>query len=232
VAPRSRTPDAAGLGRRIWDHVAAGLALRRRSSRPTPRDEVTGWLWEGPFATLIREAIPGIADTDLRRACEYLNACGMVVPGQRPATPGQTSGSAPGVERIRALMRRIGGRVLVLDDRLSPRAPPGLCRRIRSIRRLLAPAAPRLCHAPSLGIIRPAMLLVGFQPLTDLECSVHVELPVHALLPWLEVGGRPRHWDYLGPVDLVGVPIVNNGRRAFVEDVLQPIGVRAGTDAQ
>ena len=138
---------------------------------------------------------------------------------------GTTTGSAPGVERIRALMRRIGGRVLVLDDRLSPRAPPGPCRRIRSIRRLLAPAAPRLCHAPSLGIIRPAMLLVSFQPLTDLECSVHVELPVHALLPWPEVGGRPRHWDYLGPVDLVGVPIVNNGRRAFVEDVLQPIGV-------
>ena len=62
------------------------------------------------------------------------------------------------------------------------------------------------------------------QPLTDLECSVHVELPVHALLHWPEVGGRLHHWDYLGPVDLVGVPIGHNGRRAFVEDVLQPIG--------
>ena len=46
---------------------------------PETRDDVTGWLWEGPFATLIREAIPGIAGTDLRRAREYLNACGMVV---------------------------------------------------------------------------------------------------------------------------------------------------------
>jgi hypothetical protein len=46
---------------------------------PDTRDDVTGWLWEGPFATLIRDAIPGIADTDLRRAREYLNACGMVV---------------------------------------------------------------------------------------------------------------------------------------------------------
>jgi hypothetical protein len=34
---------------------------------------------EGPFATLIRDAIPGTAETDLRRAREYLNACGMVV---------------------------------------------------------------------------------------------------------------------------------------------------------
>ena len=46
---------------------------------PETRDDVTGWLWEGPFATLIRDAIPGVADTDLRRAREYLNACGMVV---------------------------------------------------------------------------------------------------------------------------------------------------------
>ena len=57
---------------------------------PQTRDDVTGWLWEGPFATLIREAIPGIAGADLRRAREYLNACGMVVnvrAGQRGAQP-------------------------------------------------------------------------------------------------------------------------------------------------
>jgi len=46
---------------------------------PETRDDVTGWLWEGPLAALIREAIPGISGTDLRRAREYLNACGMVV---------------------------------------------------------------------------------------------------------------------------------------------------------
>ena len=95
------------------------------------------------------------------------------------------------------------------------------------VRRLRAPAAPWLGHAPSLGIIRPALLFVSFQPLTDLQCSVHVELPVHALLPWPEVGGRLRHWDYLGLVDLVGVPIGHNGRRASVQDVLQPIGALA-----
>ena len=44
----------------------------------------------GAVATLIREAIPGIADTDLRRAHKYLNACGMVVnvrANQRGAQP-------------------------------------------------------------------------------------------------------------------------------------------------
>jgi hypothetical protein len=57
---------------------------------PETRDDVTGWLWEGPLAALIREAIPGIAGTDLRRARDYLNACGMVVnvrAGQRGAQP-------------------------------------------------------------------------------------------------------------------------------------------------
>src|SRR5215472_841738 len=68
------------------------------------------------------------------------------------------------------------------------------------------------------------LLSVSFQPLTDLECGVHAELPVHALLPWPEVDGRLRHRDYLGPVDLVRVPTGHNGSRAFVEDVLEPIG--------
>lgn len=39
---------------------------------------------------MIREAVPGITDTDLRRAREYLNACGMVVnvrANQRGAQP-------------------------------------------------------------------------------------------------------------------------------------------------
>jgi hypothetical protein len=51
-----------------------------------------------------------------------------------------------------------------------------------------------------------------------------VELPVHALVLWPEVGGRFRHGDYPRPVDIVGVPIGHNGCRAFVQDVLQPIG--------
>ena len=58
--------------------------------RPDTRDDVTGWLWEGPFAALIREAILGITDADLRRAREYLSASGMVVNvrgNQRDAQP-------------------------------------------------------------------------------------------------------------------------------------------------
>jgi hypothetical protein len=46
---------------------------------PDTHDDISGWLWEGPFAVLIREAIPDITDADLRRTREYLNASGMVV---------------------------------------------------------------------------------------------------------------------------------------------------------
>jgi hypothetical protein len=83
-------PDAAGLGRRVWDHVRSRADDMPAQFTPQTRDDVTGWLWEGPFATLIHEAIPGIAGTDLRRAREYLHACGMVVnvrAGQRGAQP-------------------------------------------------------------------------------------------------------------------------------------------------
>src|SRR5262249_11585060 len=59
--------------------------------------------------------------------------------------------------------------------------------------------------AGSWGGIRSALLSVSLYPPIDLERSVHVELPVHALLPWAEVGGRLGHSDYLRPVDLVGV---------------------------
>jgi hypothetical protein len=74
MAPYSRRPDAAGLGRRIWEHVRGRASDVPEEFTPDTRDDVTGWLWEGPFATLIRDAIPGITDTDLRRAREYLNA--------------------------------------------------------------------------------------------------------------------------------------------------------------
>ena len=77
-------------GRRIWDHVRGRASSAPEEFTPHTRDGVTGWLWEGPFATLIREAVPGITDTDLRRAREYLNACGMVVnvrANQRGAQP-------------------------------------------------------------------------------------------------------------------------------------------------
>ncbi len=90
MAPRSRSPGPAGLGRRIWEHIRGRASDAPGEFTPDTRDEVTGWLWEGAFAALAREAVPGITDTDLRRAREYLNACGMVVnvrANQRGAQP-------------------------------------------------------------------------------------------------------------------------------------------------
>ena len=79
MAPRGRRPDAAGLGRRVWDHVRSRAGDASAQFTPDTHGDIPGWLWEGPFAALIREAIPDIADADLRRAREYLNASGMVV---------------------------------------------------------------------------------------------------------------------------------------------------------
>lgn len=79
MAPHPRKPDAVELGHRIWDHIRDQAGQLPGEFPPDTREGVTGWLWEGPFATLIREAVPGIGDPDLRRAREYLNACGMVV---------------------------------------------------------------------------------------------------------------------------------------------------------
>lgn len=86
MAARSRRPGAAELGRRIWEHLHGRAEERPGEFRPTTRDDVTGWLWDGVLASVIREAVPGIADSDLRRAREYLNASGIVVNmGGRPA---------------------------------------------------------------------------------------------------------------------------------------------------
>jgi hypothetical protein len=87
---------------------------------PDTRDDITGWLWEGPFATWIREAIPGITDTELRRTREYLSASGMVVNvrgNQRDAQPQWF---------IRAHWHQgQGGHVHVVTTRPSqPAAPP------------------------------------------------------------------------------------------------------------
>ena len=79
MAPRGRRLDAAGLGRRVWDHVRGRAGGAPDQFTLSAHDDIPGWLWEGAFAALIREAIPGITDADLRRAREYLNASGMVV---------------------------------------------------------------------------------------------------------------------------------------------------------
>jgi hypothetical protein len=79
MAPGSRRPDAAELSRRIWEHIRGRASGAPEEFTPDTRGEVTGWRWEGPFAALARQAVPGIAEADLRRAREYLNACGMVV---------------------------------------------------------------------------------------------------------------------------------------------------------
>ena len=79
MAPRSRRAGSAELGHRIWDHMRGRAKSAPGEFPPDTRDDVEGWLWEGVVASLIREAIPGIADSDLRRAREYLNASGMVL---------------------------------------------------------------------------------------------------------------------------------------------------------
>jgi hypothetical protein len=92
MAARSRRPGAAELGHRIWEHLHGRAEARPGEFRPATRDDVTGWLWDGVLASMIREAVPGIADSDLRRAREYLNASGMVVNmggDQRGAGPPQ-----------------------------------------------------------------------------------------------------------------------------------------------
>jgi hypothetical protein len=92
MAARSRRPEAAELGHRIWEHLHGRAEERPGEFRPATRDDVTGWLWDGVLANMIREAVPGIADSDLRRAREYLNASGMVVNmggDQRGAGPPQ-----------------------------------------------------------------------------------------------------------------------------------------------
>jgi hypothetical protein len=79
MAPGSRRPDVAELSHRIWEHLRGRAESVPGEFPLDTRDDVTGWRWEGAVASLIREAIPGITDSDLRRAREYLSACGMVV---------------------------------------------------------------------------------------------------------------------------------------------------------
>src|SRR6266581_1724557 len=102
MAPRTRRPDAAKLGHRIWDHLRDRAENMPGEFTPDARDDVTGWLWEGAVASVIREAIPGIAASDLRRAREYLSASGMVVNvggcqrGGGQPTRGTCTPAAPG----------------------------------------------------------------------------------------------------------------------------------------
>jgi hypothetical protein len=78
MAARSRRPDAAEAGHRIWNDLRGRAENRPGEFTSATRDNVAGWLWDGALASLIREAIPGIADSDLRRAREYLIASGMI----------------------------------------------------------------------------------------------------------------------------------------------------------
>jgi hypothetical protein len=78
MAARSRRPDAAEVGHQTWNHLRVRAEKRPGEFTPVTRDNAAGWLWDGALSSLIREAIPGIADSDLRRAREYLNASGMI----------------------------------------------------------------------------------------------------------------------------------------------------------
>src|SRR5260370_39000944 len=76
MAARSHRADAARLGHRIWDHLRDRAENLPGEFTPDARDDVTGWWWEGAVASVIREAIPGIADPDLRRPRQHLPASG------------------------------------------------------------------------------------------------------------------------------------------------------------
>ena len=90
MATGGRSPDAAELGRRVWDDLRGRAGERPRQFSPVTRKDVSGWLWDGALASLIRVAVAGIADRDLRRAREYLNASGMIT----NAGGGQRGGAA------------------------------------------------------------------------------------------------------------------------------------------
>ena len=88
MAPSSRRPDTAELGHHVWDYLRSRAENLPDEFTPDTRDDVRGWLWAGAVASLIREAIPGIPESDLRRAREYLNASGMVVNVRGPQRGG------------------------------------------------------------------------------------------------------------------------------------------------
>jgi hypothetical protein len=92
--------------------------------------EVTGWLWEGAAAALIRETIPGSTDADRRRARAYLNAAGLAVNARGQQRGGQPRGvSAPagtrgGAHRTGHLPATNSGQVTGRSPRLpAPRGP-------------------------------------------------------------------------------------------------------------
>ena len=91
MAARSRRPEAADLGHRIREHLHGRAEERPGEFRPLLMMSPARRL-DGVLASMIREAVPGISYSDLRRAREYLNASGMVVNmggDQRGAGPPQ-----------------------------------------------------------------------------------------------------------------------------------------------
>ena len=78
MAARSGGPDAAELGRRVWNDLRGRAGNDPAQFAPVTREDISGWLRDGVLASLIREAIPGITGSDLRRPREYLGASGMI----------------------------------------------------------------------------------------------------------------------------------------------------------
>src|SRR6266702_1272564 len=102
MAPRSRRQDAAELGHRIWDHLRGRAENLPGEFTPDICDDVTGWLWEGAVASLIREAIPGITDNDrLRGDNDRLR-------GDNDRLRGDNDRLRAEIEHIRALARDAG----------------------------------------------------------------------------------------------------------------------------
>ncbi len=78
MAPRSRT-EAAGLAHQVWLLLCTLAEQHPGEFTPETRGAAAGWHWEGPGAALMRRVAPDMADSERRRAKEYLQATHMMV---------------------------------------------------------------------------------------------------------------------------------------------------------
>jgi hypothetical protein len=81
--------EAAELAHRVWQHLRTEAEHHPEQFVADERFSVAGWRYLGAITALIRDAVPDIADTDLRRARAHLDAAGMVVNVRGPHRGGR-----------------------------------------------------------------------------------------------------------------------------------------------
>src|SRR5215471_17738830 len=171
-----------------WLSLARALprTARGRIGRPGGRQgDLPGGrrLWPGRRPGLSSRRPPVLA-------CVCHPWCTSVRWGPGPGLPGLVLGERAACE--------VGAVAITEGDRTSGSAAPSFPRRSPNTR-----VRQRSGNGAALGTDRPVrrlgrqasaagtwLLSVSFHPLADLEGRVHVELPVHALLPLPEVGRR------------------------------------------